>query len=454
MLTPSLAIIQLLSVFAVALTAPALAKLQVLVTGAILAPGRRTVCAALAACGRQAGADFGKYHRFFNRDRWSALRMSCLLAQLLVTEFVPSLEPLIVLVDETLERRQGKQIIYKGWFRDAVRSSGNRVVHSLGIRWLCAALLVRVPWSSRRWALPFFVVPVLSEKTCKRLKRPHRGAIGWTLALVTRLRRWFPQREIVLVGDGGFAAVELFHHCQQGKHPLTLICRLRFDAALYAFPDPQPKGKRGPKPKKGRRQLKLSERLTDRNTGWQRVTVPWYGGSLKTVEIATGVALWHTSGQRPAPLRWVLVRPRRNDPEPFKPVALGCSQQRRAAAWVARWFVARWNIEVTFQEVRAQLGFETGRHWSVAAVGRVTPCLFGLFSLVVVLAQRLYPEQLPCRQSGWYQKEEAAFSDVLAAVRRHLWEAENYLPSPMEPDDCLIPRALLAALQYVACYST
>lgn len=452
--TPSPAIISLLLPFAVALTAPARAKLLILFTGAVLAPGRRTVCAALAAAGRRETATFGKFHRFFNRDQWSAGRLSGILAALLVAAFVPTGEPIVVLIDETLERRRGRQIDYKGWFRDPIRSSAGRLVCCLGIRWLCAGLLVSVPWSTRPWALPFFVVPVLAEKTCQRLRRPHRSSVSWAGVVAQKLRRWFPERAIVLVGDGGFAAVELVAACQQEPPPVTLVCRLRLDAALYAFPEPQPQGKRGPKPKKGARQQSPRQRLTDPHTGWQRVTLPWYGGAARPVELATGVALWYTAGQAPVPLRWVIVRPPAGDPAPFPPVVLGCSAPKTAALAIGCWFVGRWNIEVTFEEIRAHLGFETQRQWAVRAIGRGTPCLFGLFSLIVLLAKQLHPEQLPCQRTGWYRKKEATFSDVLAAVRRHLWGLEEFTTSPLRPDYCLIPRVLLAGLQHVACYST
>ena len=152
-------------------------------------------------------------------------------------------------------------------------------------------------------------------------------------------------------------------------------------------------------------------------------------------------------------MRWLLVRPCRGDKQPFAPVALGCSDQRRTAAQILAWFVSRWNIEVTFAEIRAYLGFETQRHWSRRAIGRLTPCLFGLFSLVVVLAKRLHPEALPCSPSRWYAKREATFSDALAAVRRHLWGLEQYGMSTGVADSCIIPRAVLAGLQHVACYS-
>jgi hypothetical protein len=122
-------------------------------------------------------------------------------------------------------------------------------------------------------------------------------------------------------------------------------------------------------------------------------------------------------------------------------------------AKVRDWYVGRWNIEVTFEEIRAHLGLETQRHWSVRAIGRTTPCLLGLFSLVVLMAQRLHPSELPLRQSGWYQKEDATFSDALAAVRSHLWSARNNKQSLQNEQDCLIPAELWRQVQQVLAYA-
>jgi hypothetical protein len=445
-------IVQLLAPFAVALTRPALAKLAWLVQGGILAPGRRTVCAALAACGRGASPHFTTFHRFFNRDRWSTLHLSHLLLILLVAAFLATDEPLVILVDETVERRQGKRIAYQSWFRDPVRSEGARKVPCRGLRWFCACLLVRVPWSARPWALPFFVVPVLAEKVCQRLGKKPRSHIGWTQALVSRLERWFPGRPIVVVGDGNFMAIELFERCPPGRAATTLVTRMRLDQALYAFPEPKAKGRHGRQPKKGARQQSPRERLTDPHTGWQWVTLAWYG-EHRRVALATGVALWYTPRHDPVPLRWVLVRPLPHAPHPFKPAALASTNPRLSALEIVQRYLSRWNIEVTFAELRAHLGFETQRHWSTRAIGRVTPCLFGLFSLVVLLAKRWHPERLPGREVSWYRKEEATFSDALAAVRRQLWSPES-VTSASRSELCLMPRALLASLQHVASYST
>jgi len=177
--TPSPAIIRLLSVFAVAMTAPTFAKSLVLIYGTILTPGIRTVSAVLRVMGLGDLETFGNYHRVLNRDRWSPWVMSQLLLALLIRVFIPDGIGLIILIDETLERRQGKRIAYKGRFRDAVRSTAQKVVTCLGIRWCCLALLVEVPWSGRPWALPFLIVPVLAPKTSALAQAPpHQCPLG------------------------------------------------------------------------------------------------------------------------------------------------------------------------------------------------------------------------------------------------------------------------------------
>jgi len=336
--TPSAEIIQLLSTFAVAMTVPTFAKALVLLYGAILAPGTRTVSAVLRVMGLGDVDTFVKYHRVLNRDHWSPWVLSQRLLTLLIRLFVPEGVALVLLIDETLERREGKRIKYKGRFRDALRSTAHKVVSSLGIRWCCVALLVSVPWSQRPWALPFMVVPVLSPKTSAKLGKPHRTSVAWAMYLIEKVRRWQPQREIVLVGDGAYAAVALVQRCQRLPRPVRLVSRLRWDAALYDDPTPQPPSKRGRKPQKGLRQPQLATRLHDPATIWQRVTLPWYGGEHKTLELASGVALWYHRGTPPVRLCWVLVR---CPEDSIKPTALVCSDPRSrpsgssAGSWAA-----------------------------------------------------------------------------------------------------------------------
>jgi hypothetical protein len=358
--------------------------------------------------------------------------------------------PLLLVIDETLERRRGKKIKYKGWFRDPIRSTAKHVVTTLGLRWVCLAILVPVPWSKRTWSLPFMTVLAPGEKTSAKLNKRHCTLIQWAEYMIDKVRRWLPEREIRLVGDGSYAAIVLVQRCQRLKKPVKLVSRLRLDARLFDFPKPQSKSKRGPKPKKGDRQTKLSQRLEDPETKWQELELVLYGKE-HLLEFISGVSLWHTPGQDPVPLRWVLVR---CPEESFQPSAFFCSDPKVSAKQIILWASLRWNIEVTFEELRAFLGFETQRQWSDRAIERTTPCLFGLFSLVTIIAKLLFPNELPVRHNSWYIKDEATFSDALAAVRKHLWSHLNYERSPQNPDLFLIPQAALFSLVDTACYST
>ena len=449
--TPSTEIVQLLAGFASAMTAPTFANALVLLYGTILAPGRRTVAAALRVLGKEHDPHFTNYHRFFNRAGWVPLLLSSLLLALLVRHLVPAGAPLRILVDETWELRAGPKVAYRSWFRDALRSSAAHVHKALGIRWLCCCLLVRLPWSRREWALPFLVLPTRSASTCQKLGKRHRSSVEWAGWILGRLRRWYPERQLICVGDGLYCSLPLVEVCQDLQPPVTLIARSRWNARLFDAPGPQPKGKRGRKPKKGPRQPHLNQRLVDPQTPWQSVTLRWYGGERRKVQLATGTALWHRGGHAPRPVRWVLVRPLPGDATPFAPAALLCSNPAAAAIQIVEGFVGRWNIEVTFEELRAHLGFGTQRHWSQRAVERTTPCLFGVFSLVVLFAHALHPQQLPVAHSSWYPKEEATFADALAAVRGHLWASWNSVTSTPETDRCQIPRSLFQRLHQLAC---
>jgi hypothetical protein len=446
---PAPAIVTLLATFAPAFTARVFARAVVLLYGTLLAVGPRTVTAALRAVGRDHDPHFGAYHRVLSRARWSPLGLSRLLLGLIVAMCLAPDAPLLLVVDETLERRRGRRIAWRSWFRDPVRSGAGKPVCSQGIRWLCVALLVPVPWSQRRWALPFLTVPVLAPATSAKLGKPHRTTIDRAQTLIRLVHRWQPGRELILLGDGGFAATALGHACR--ALPRTaLVTRLRLDAALYDPPIPPPPGRRGRKPKKGARQPNLKLRLTDPATVWQRVTVPWYGGTAKEVDLATDTALWHRAGHDPLPIRWVLLR----DPAgKLPPTALCCADPTAEATQVVVWFVARWHIEVTFEETRAHLGLETQRQWSTAAQGRTTPCLLGLFSLVVLLAKTLHPQHLPTRHAAWYAKEEATFADTLAAVRGHLRTHWQFPESAAAGEMVQIPRPLWDSLTDLLAYA-
>ena len=225
---------------------------------------------------------------------------------------------------------------------------------------------------------------------------------------------------------------------------MTVITRLRLDAALYAPAPPRPPGTKGRPRRKGARQPTLAQRLTDPDTAWQPLTVPWYGGSTAVVEVATRTAVWYHGGLPTVGLRWVLLRAPDGR---FEPQALLSTDQAVAPAQIIGWFVRRWQLEVTFHEVRAHLGVETQRQWSDLAILRATPALLGLFSLVTLFAAALLRGQpLPVRQAAWYPKAAPTFADTLALVRQRLWPVTPSFTSPAEPDLVEIPRVLLERL--------
>lgn len=422
---------------------------QVLVIGAVLAPRQRTVTAILRIMGLSSERQFQNYHRVLNRAQWSSLRASRILLGLLVAAFVPADGPVMIAVDETLERRRGQRITTKGHFRDPVLSSEKHNVASEGLRWVSMMLLVRVPWSQRLWALPFLTVLAPHEKTHTALGKRHKTSIDWVQQMTSQVRRWLPQRQIILITDGGLIAVKLGLRCKRYRQPVTFISRLHLNIRLFDPPAPR---RRKNAARIGQRQPTLQQHLDDPHTIWTRQTVSWYGGKTRSVEWVSDTALWHTPSQKqPLPIRWVLVR----DPlGKFKPAAFCCTDLTLTAQQIVALYVLRWNVEVTFEECRAHLGLETQRQWNALAIARTTPAILGLFSLVVLLAHHLTLDQpLPTRSAAWYTKSNATFSDVIALVRRYLWLHVKCPNSLQNTPFVLFPVAALDNMLDSLCYA-
>src|SRR3954449_4863223 len=417
---------------------------QVLVVGAILTPGQRTVAAVLRVMGLGDERQFQNYHRVLSRASWSSREASRRLLGLLVEAFVSVNEPVVIGMDETIERRRGAKIAAKGIYRDPVRSSKSHFVKTSGLRWISMQVLAEVPWAGRIWGLPFLTVLAPSERYNLEHGRRHKTLPEWGRQMIRQVRRWLPERDLVVVADSTYAVLELLAAAARLPHPVTVVTRLRLDAALYDPAPPREPGTKGRPRVKGERQPTLATRLLDSVTVWEPLTVPWYGGGTAAVEVATGTAVWYHPGAPTVPLRWVLLR----DPAgPFEPQALLSTDPTVPPARIIAWFVARWSLEVTFHEVRAHLGVETQRQWSDLAILRTTPALLGLCSLVTLFAQaRLNGQPLPARQAAWYAKTAPTFSDTLAFVRQLLWPVTVFSTSPSSDEVIEIPRALFDRL--------
>jgi hypothetical protein len=375
------------------------------------------------------------------------------LLGLLVEAFVPEGGPLVVGIDETLERRWGKKISARGVYRDPVRSTHQTFVKSSGLRWVCAMLLVEIPWASRVWALPFLSVLAPSERYAARRGKRHKKITQWAWQMLLVVRLWYPKREIVAVADRAYASLKLLDRCRRLRRPIAFITRLRLDAALYEPAPPRRQGQIGRPRIKGERLPNLSEVAQDPTTVWESTKIAnWYGSEDRTVQIASETAVWYSTGLPAVPVRWVLIR----DPEgEFKAQALLCTDLDADPEQIVSWYVMRWQLEVTFQEARRHLGFETQRQWSEMAIRRTTPALLGSFSLIALLAHRWMRQAAGTfrRQAAWYRKTHPTFADALALVRKELWAGATFYGSPAQTDTIKVPRAYVERLTEAVCYA-
>ena len=421
-------ILAFLAAFAPAFSRPTWKNVQVLLTGAILCRGSRRVSNILRVMGLSSIRNYSKYHRVLSRAEWDGLALAKILLGLLI-KLLPDSWPILIAVDETLERRKGKKIKAKGVYRDAVKSSQSNVVTTFGLKWECMTLIVPLPWCKRPWALPFLTVLAPSKKSNEVAGRSHKTSLDWTRQMVILVSRWL-KCQWILVGDGAYACMDLALTCI--KLDVTLISRLRLDAQLFEFPVFEKK-KLGRKPIKGKR-IQLKERMNDPKQAWETVTVDWYGGERRQIEYITFTCLWYHAGCTPATLRIVLVKTPdgKNVAETFF-----STDTELTPSQIIQYFVLRWNIEVTFEETRVHLGVETQRQWSDKAIARTTPLLMGLFSFVTLVAFKMHQTKalISMETASWYDKKgQLTFSDIMAIVRRSIWSKRYFSKSENQPD--------------------
>ena len=272
--------------------------------------------------GRSDQRDYARYHEVLNRAVWSSRQAARILLVLLLQHLDGGDGPLIFGIDETLERRRGAKIRARAIYRDPVRSSRSQVVKASGLRWISLMWLGHVPWAGRHWALPVLTVLAPSTRYYQQQGRQHKKLTDWARQMVMQLRRWLPHRPLVLVGDNSYAVLDLLHCCQSLREPVTLIARLRLDAALYAPAPPRQPGQNGRPPLKGPRRPPLKVFLEQTDVTWASAEVAWYDGITRALELTSQTAVWYRSGKPPVLIRWVLIR----DPQgSFATQALLCT---------------------------------------------------------------------------------------------------------------------------------
>jgi DDE superfamily endonuclease/Archaeal putative transposase ISC1217 len=404
----------LLSALAPAFATPSFYRFTTLLAAAILTTGRRTVANLLRTLGSLATGHRTSYQRLLSSARWSGLQLACLLSRFLLQHLLP--QGIVRLVgDDTVDGHKGKKVHGKARHRDPVRSTKSYTTWRYGHKWVVLSVLISFPFATRPWALPILVDLYYSEDDNRKRNRPHRTPAQLMCRLLRVILLWFPQRTFLFVGDSSYGTHEVARFVARHRDRLTLVSKLHPQANLFEPPPPytgtgrpRVKGQRLPKP------LQLVQ--TARR---QRQTVGWYGGGNRRVETVTGTGCWYKSGRGLVPLRWVFVHDRDGT---HRDEYFFCTDPALTAEAIISHYTARWNIETTFQELRAHLGLETTRGWCANTVLRAAPCLFGLYTVVALLYQAL-PESQRLGSVCWPGKQAITFSDALSAVRRWLWSA-------------------------------
>jgi hypothetical protein len=437
---------------------PTYQRFLVLTVAAVLTTGRRTVSNLLRTVAPLAPGDPSSYHRVLSRRRWSTLRLARILARFLLDHYVPE-GPVFTAGDDTVDEHRGARVHGKGCHRDPVRSTHSYTAYRWGHKWVVLAILVKFPFASRAWALPVLVALDRSPEKAPAVKkapaakgpkakdqakikakerarrkaaaaaevkaqarggparRRHKTPSELMRQLLAVLIHWFPDRQFVFAGDGGYGTHALARFAARHRRHLVLVSLFYAKAALYDPPPPVVGKKNGRPRKKGDRRPTPAAVVAaaDRRI---ELEVAWYGGGRREVEVVSGTGHWHKSGEGLVELVWVFVHDRTGT---HRDSYLFSTDPAMPAQGVIETYTGRWSIETTFEELRAYLGLETTRGRTRSTVLRAAPCLFGLFSVVAVLYAALPAEATRERTVNYPGKAGVTFSDAIAAVRRQLW---------------------------------
>jgi hypothetical protein len=393
---------------------PVHCRFVLLALAAILTVGGRTISNLLRVLGLLAPGHPSSYHRVFSRDRWSLWPLAHRFAVAVLTRFVPR-GTVFLAGDDTVTEHPGPHVYGKGRHRDPVRSTHTYTAFRWGHKWVVLAVLVPVPWASRRWALPVLVALYRTKEENLKAGRRHKTPAQLLGQMVRVLSRWFPDREFVVTADGGYASHELAERAARAPWKWTLVSLFYPDAKLVEPPPPY-SGVGRPRVKGA--DLPSPAEVVKNTKRRKTMVVSWYGGGRRRVEVVTGVGHWYRRGCPLVKLLWVFVHDLSGT---HRDAYFFSTDVTMSVRLLIETYTGRWNIETMFEEVRSYLHVQTTRGWSRDTVLRMGPCLFGLYTLVVWLYAELPARWRRVRLVDWVGKREVAFSDAITAVRRWLW---------------------------------
>jgi hypothetical protein len=418
-----------LTMFRPAFATPTYHRFLVLVLAAVLTTGRRTVTNLLRTAREKAPGHMSSYHRVFSQRRWSAWVLARLLITFLLERVVP-LGPVLLAGDDTVTEHPGPCVFGKGRHRDGVRSTHNYTAYRWGHKWVVVSVLIKFPFATRPWALPVLAALYRPPEWDRVHGTRHKTPAHLARLLLARLIRWFPERHFIFVGDAGYGTSETARFCHQHRHHLTLVSKFYGDAALYEPPPPRTHRTMGRPRVKGQK-LAAPQEVVAKTAKRTRLMVAWYGGTMRDIEVATGTGHWYRIGEALVEVRWVYVHDctgTHRDEYFFTTDRSMCPKR------MVECYTQRWSIETTFQECREYLKLESPKGHGQQTVLRFTPCLFGLYTVVVLLYL-----QLPCpsntrRAIFWRGKTTVTFSDMMTCVRRGVWE-QWYFQTQADPQE-------------------
>jgi hypothetical protein len=397
-----------------AFTRPTHHRFLLLAIAAILTLGGHTISNLLRCLGVLAPGHPSSYHRVFSRSPWNGWDLARRFSQVILGRFAPQ-GVIELAADDTVTEHPGPKVYGKGCHRDPVRSTHSFTAFRWGHKWVVLALLVRLPCTTRRWALPLLIALYQPEEENRQQGRRHKTPPQLLRQMLLVLMRWFPDRKFVCTADGNYATHELAELASRYSRRLAFISKF-YPAANLVAPPPQYSGKGRPRVKG--QKLPAPAGVVASTLKFPRLEVAWYGGGRRRVEIVTGTAYWYKGGRPLVPVRWVFVHDLTGT---HRDEYFFTTEPTMSPQMVIETYTGRWNIETTFQEARSYLGLETTRGWSRNTVLRVSPCLFGLYTVVAYLYVELPAKYQRVRVVDWPGKHDVTFSDAITAVRRWLW---------------------------------
>jgi hypothetical protein len=418
-----------LTMFRPAFSTPTYHRFLILVLAAVLTTGRRTVTNLRRTVRFQAPGHESSYHRVLSQRRWSTWALARALITFLLDHVVPP-GPVLLAGDDTVTEHPGAKVFGKGRHRDAVRSTHSYTAYRWGHKWVVVSVLVKLPVATRPWALPVLVALYRPLEWDRVHGTRHKTPAHLARLLLARLMRWFPNRHFIFVGDTGYGTSETARFCRQHRRHLTLVSKFYGDAALYEPPPPRTHNTIGRPRVKGQK-LPSPQKVVAHSTRRTRLAVAWYGGSTRDIEIVTGTGHWYRIGEALVGVRWVYVH---DCTGTHRDEYLFTTNLHLTPKQIVECYTQRGSIETTFQECREHLKLESTKCYGQQTVLRFTPCLFGLYTIIVLLYLQL-PDllRLPIMVL-WRGKSTTTFADMLTCVRRAIWQQWFFqTPTKVEP---------------------